>query len=474
MKRYQLYSKPPRKWPKWIGLLGLFLAGLFFVGRWGLESRRSQDHKEGVYALEGEKPVLDSLSNGLGIAVRENHRLPVCSVQVWYRVGSVDETDRIAGISHLLEHMMFKGTKTVGPEEYPKIVQRMGGQVNAGTSKDFTFYYADVPKEGVEKVLELEADRMANLIITEENLSPEREVVKEERRLRVENDVDGLLIETLYREAFQNHPYRIDTTGTMEALDQIGPEELKAYYERFYAPNNALVVISGDIEVRRAKELVERHFGSLKASDVSEARNLIPQEPLQDTMRLEQVVRSDVQYRATVGGFKVPAFQHEDSPALVMLEKILGNSQLKTSRLYQDLVVRRSVATEVQAIDSRGRYPGLFIVYLQLANGVDAKKAREELFATLDRLTQQGPTPEELEMAKNQLFLEREKILERVYGLAFEMGLSFVNTGDPLYLLGLYESIPKIQAEDIRRVLEAYFTPKHSTFVDLVPKGEGS
>jgi len=150
----------------------VFCGGVLLLGRWGLEIYRSGTQGEGVYAIEGEKVTFSSLKNGLGVVIREDHRLPVASVQVWYKVGSVDETDQIAGISHLLEHMMFKGTRKVGPEEYPKIVQRMGGQVNAGTSKDFTFYYADVPKQGIERVLELEADRMKNLTITEQRLLP--------------------------------------------------------------------------------------------------------------------------------------------------------------------------------------------------------------------------------------------------------------------------------------------------------------
>ena len=197
MDKYNFNAKRPRRRVTWLIVLGALCGGVLLLGRWGLEIYRSGNQGEGVYAIEGEKVTLSSLKNGLGVVIREDHRLPVASVQVWYKVGSVDETDQIAGISHLLEHMMFKGTQKVGPEEYPKIVQRMGGQVNAGTSKDFTFYYADVPTQGIEKVLELEADRMKNLTITEQTLASEREVVKEERRLRVENDVDGLLIENL-------------------------------------------------------------------------------------------------------------------------------------------------------------------------------------------------------------------------------------------------------------------------------------
>ncbi len=472
MDNYSFYTKHPRRRVKWLIALGVFCGGVLLLGRWGLEIYRSGTQGEGVYAIEGEKVTFSSLKNGLGVVIREDHRLPVASVQVWYKVGSVDETDQIAGISHLLEHMMFKGTRKVGPEEYPKIVQRMGGQVNAGTSKDFTFYYADVPKQGIERVLELEADRMKNLVITEQTLAPEREVVKEERRLRVENDVDGLLIENLYKEAFLSSPYRIDTTGTMEALDQITPEKLLDYYRRFYSPSNALVVIAGDVESKQAIMLVERHFGALEPSAPS--RGSIPEEPAQEKERVKEVVRSDVQYRSTVGGFKVPSFKHEDALALMALEKILGNSSLKSSRLYRDLVVNKPVATEVQAIDSRGRYPGLFIVYLQLREGVDAPKAREELFATLGQISLNGPTQEELEMAKSQLTLERGKALEMVNGLAFEVGLSYVNADDPSYLSSLYEKLSQLGSKDIQRVVDTYFKPEHATFVDLVSKAEGS
>jgi len=296
--------------------------------------------------------------------------------------------------------------------------------------------------------------------------------VKEERRLRVENDVDGLLIENLYKEAFLSSPYRIDTTGTMEALDQITSEKLLDYYRRFYSPSNALVVIAGDVESKQAIVLVERHFGALEPSAPS--RGSIPEEPAQEKERVKEVVRSDVQYRSTVGGFKVPSFKHEDALALMALEKILGNSSLKSSRLYRDLVVNKPVATEVQAIDSRGRYPGLFIVYLQLREGVDALKAREELFATLGQISLNGPTPEELEMAKSQLTLERGKALERVNGLAFEVGLSYVNADDPSYLSSLYEKLSQLGSKDIQRVVDTYFKPEHATFVDLVSKAEGS
>ena len=472
MESYRFQRKHPRRRVRLLIFLGALCGGVVLLGRWGLEVYKSGTQDEGVYAGEGGGLTLSSLKNGLGVVVREDHRLPVASVQVWYKVGSVDETDQNAGISHLLEHMMFKGTQKVGPEEYPKIVQRMGGQVNAGTSKDFTFYYADVPKQGIEKVLELEADRMKNLIITEQTLAPEREVVKEERRLRVENDVDGLLIENLYKEAFLSSPYRIDTTGTMEALDQITPEKLLEYYRRFYSPSNAIVVIAGDVESKEAFQLVDRYFGALEPS--TPLRGSIPDEPDQEKMRVKEVVRGDVQYRATVGGFKVPFFKHEDSLALMALEKVLGNSSLKSSRLYKDLVVNKPVATEVQAIDSRGRYPGLFIVYLQLRDGVDAVKAREELFATLGDLSLKGPSPEELEMAKSQLALERGKALERVYGLGFEVGLSYVNADNPSYLPSLYEKLSQLGSKDIQRVVDAYFKQEHATFVDLVSKAEGS
>ena len=439
----------------------------FLIWRWFLGDI-SGEKSTFVSPNKGEGAItVTTLSNGLKLVVKEDYRLPIASVQVWYKVGSVDETERIAGISHLLEHMMFKGTQRVGPEEYSKIIQRLGGQVNAGTSKDFTFYYVNVPKEAIGRVLDLEADRMAtNLIITKDTLYPEREVVKEERRLRVENDIDGLLVETLYEEAFRVHPYRIDTTGTMQALDAVVPDTLLSYYRRFYAPNNAMIIVVGDVDPEWIKSIVESYFGHIKSVSVDSRE--IPDESDQMVMRVSSL-KKDIDYSGLICGFKIPEYNHEDSPSLVVLEKLLGSSSLKSSRLYQSLVIKKAVVAEVQAIDYQGRYPGLFIIYMQLREGVSHEKARNELFSTLKDVALNGPIQRELIMAKNQLSLDRESQYEKVYGVAMELGLSFIYAGDSSFLSSLYDKALKVEIVDIKRVAKKYFVPELSTFVDLLP-----
>jgi zinc protease len=348
-------------------------------------------------------PRTFTLSNGLQVVVIENHRAPIVAQMVWYKVGAADEMARKSGIAHFLEHLMFKGTKTVPPGEFSKIVARNGGQDNAFTGHDFTAYFQRVARDKLELVMRLESDRMSNLTITDAEVLPERAVVQEERRSRTDNDPASQFYEQARASLYLNHPYGRPVIGWPEEIARLSTKDAQEHYRRYYAPNNAILVVAGDVTVAEVRRLAEKYYGPVPRRDVPP--RFRPIEPKQIAARRLQMKNHRVRQPTWTQMFVTPVFHLENRKsgyALQILSEILGGGS--TSRLYRTLVVEKKVAVSAGAWYAAGRLDnGEFNVSGSPKPGVTMADFEAAIRAELARVIKDGVTKDELELARNSL-----------------------------------------------------------------------
>ncbi|MEO0144817.1 MAG: pitrilysin family protein [candidate division WOR-3 bacterium] len=280
-----------------------------------------------------------TLDNGLKVYVIEEHSAPVASVQVWYRVGSKNEVVGITGSAHLLEHMMFRGTKEI--KDYSQIIDQLGGSDNAFTSFDETAYWCEIPSSAVEKVLYMEADRMRNIIF--DGFDEERNVVIEERRWRTENDQRGALWEALFATVFWAHPYRNPVIGWRSDLEGVSLERVKEFYDTYYAPNNAYLIVVGDVKAEEIFNLAQKYFGKYESKKIPE---FYTKEPEQKGIRRTEIKKEGFATYIAIA-YRVPRGGSSESPAVSLLSDILGGG--KTSRLYKSIVHEKGLASSISA-----------------------------------------------------------------------------------------------------------------------------
>jgi zinc protease len=387
------------------------------------------------------------------------------SFQVWYRVGSRDEHSGATGIAHFLEHMMFKGTPTHGPKQFARLVEENGGQDNAFTSQDVTSYYVDIAADKLDLVIDLEADRMQNLLLDAKEINSEREVVIEERRTRTEDDPGGFLGEEVGSIAFKSHPYGAPIIGWMEDIKRITPEEIRAFYKTYYVPNNAIVVAVGAFKANDLLEKIKRRFGRIPRGKVPPA--VLAVEPPQNGERRVTVTKQ-AQLPIVYLAWHVPSQKSDDAPALELLSTILAGG--RASRLYRDLVYQRQLALEAGGDYSYFSLdPNLFWFWATPMPGQTPEKLEAELLAHMERLKTEPVTEEELARAKNQIeaafVYQDDSIHQRAALLArFELIGGFA----------LKESfmarIRAVTAADLTRVARAWFAPDRKSIGVLLPK----
>lgn len=422
-------------------------------------------------------PALEkfTLDNGLEVAFMRVDTAPVVSVQVWYHVGAKDEARNRRGSAHMFEHMMFKGTENVAPEEHARHVNRLGGYVNATTTEDATFYFETLPADYLDFAIELEAERMRKLLFREEMIKVEREVVKEEIRQQENNPIAMGFLRFL-EIAYQKHPYAWTAGGTIADLDATTAEELKKFYDTYYQPNNALVVVVGDVELAAVKASVEKHFGTIaKAAEPPRPADAAP-EPAQTEARREVVEPGQI--GLVITGYKIPEAKHADVYALQVLSLVLGAGD--SSRLRQRIKKlvgkgkdKRPLGVEAGAQVLIREHPGLFAVvgvYLDDKNGAEVEKA---LFEEVEKVAAKGPTADELRKAKNQIQSGFVFGLEKAAGIANQAGLSWILTGDPGQFLRDLEEFEKVTLDDVKRVAKTYLTREKSTVVVIPPASAG-
>lgn len=357
----------------------------------------------GVAGATVFNPETFTLSNGMQVVVITNRRAPIVAHMVWYKVGAADESEGKSGIAHFFEHLMFKGTKSVPPGEFSKIVARNGGSDNAFTTHDYTAYFQKVARDKLELVMKLESDRMTNLVLTDAEVLPERDVVLEERRSRTDNNPGAQLYEAAQAALFLNHPYRIPVIGWKHEIEQLTTQDALNFYRKFYVPNNAILIVAGDINASELRPLAEKYYGRIKRG-----RNIVRKrvsEPPQLASRRVELASPRVGqinwgksyiaqgYRTATGN---------QAYALQVLAEILGGSA--TSRLYRGLVVEKGLAASAGAWYSPNRLDrGVFGLTLTPRPGIALAIAEAALAKEIRRLLKDGVTSAEISRAKNSL-----------------------------------------------------------------------
>ena len=417
-------------------------------------------------AAEAPAPVLAvTLDNGLRVLLLEDHRSPIVSLQLWYRVGSRNEARGATGIAHFLEHLMFRGTPTNPPGAYARIVERNGGQDNAFTSQDVTSYYVDIAADRLDLMLALEADRMHNLTLDPKIVDSEREVVTEERRTRTEDDPGGALGEEVSALAFRAHPYGQPIVGWAVDLKRITREEIQAFYKAYYAPNNALLVAAGDFKAEAVLAKIKQAFGSIPRGP--EPAKVLAVEPEQNGER-RLVVQRPAELPIVYVGFPVPNQQSPDAAALDVLSVVLSGG--RSSRLYRHLVYERQLALEAGGDYSYFSFdPNLFWFYATPLPGQTPETLEKELLGEMERLKKDPVGDDELKRAKNQIeagfVFQDDSVHKRAALLArFELIGGFALKDQYL------DKIRAVSAADLQRVAQRYFAPEKKNVGILLPK----
>jgi zinc protease len=408
-----------------------------------------------------EKQVLD---NGMTVLISEDHSAPVVTFQMWYHVGSKNERPGITGISHLCEHMMFRGSKNLGPEEHSRIVQANGGIDNAGTYFDWTMYYEKLSSDKLELAMSLESERLKYLTPVDENFLSERDVVAEERRMRVDNSPYGVVFEQLLNSAFTAHPYHWHIVGFMSDIQNTTVDDLKQYYKTYYLPSNATAVVAGDVKPKEAMKLIEKYFGDIPFQPAPKQVSTI--EPEQKGERISYVHKIG-QMPAFAVGYHIPEFGHPDIYPLTVAARILFRGQ--SSRLYQRMVYQDQSALGVSGDCFSLEDPGLFFAFAVMQQGKSAEEGQQTLFSEIERLKTEPVSQHELDKAKNQLESEFVFGLQSVSDKGEQIGYYQTILGDYSRLFEEADRYQAVTAQDVMRVAQEYFGENNRTVAVLVP-----
>jgi len=422
----------------------------------------------------GDNVVVKELANGLRVIVKPDRRAPVVVSMVWYRIGSVDEQNGATGVAHVLEHMMFKGTRTVPAGEFSRLIAAAGGRDNAFTSRDYTGYFQTLHKSALPLSFRLEADRMANLVLSQEEFAKELKVVMEERRWRTDDRPQSVVYERLMATALTAHPYRNPVIGWMSDLDNLSIEDTRRFYEQWYAPNNATVVVVGDVAPAEVFALAEQHFGAIPR------KNLPPRKPQDEPQQLGEkrlTVKVPAEQPNVLMAYRVPRLvkpsEDWEPYALDMLESVLSGNP--AARLPQRLVKTDRLATSAGAsYDGIGRGPGFFYLSGTPVSGRTAAEMEQALRREVRRVVEQGVSEEELNRVKAQAIAaqvyERDSMFfqARQIGWLETVGLSYRD------LDVWIEKLQKVSAEQVREVARKYLVDDGLTVAYLDPQPLGT
>ncbi len=418
-------------------------------------------------------PKLDftthSLSNGLQVILLENHSVPVIDLQVWYHVGGKDEQPGRTGFAHLFEHLMFKGSAHVGADEHSRIIEAVGGFDNAETGDDTTNFFETFPSNYLERVLWLEADRMGSLNVDDANFKSERKVVEEERRVRVDNQPYGSLEEDLRAAAFTVHGYHHTPIGSIEDLERATVQDVRDFFNNYYKPNNATLVIVGDFNSDQALGWTRKYFEGIPASATPIPRRDMP-EPVQTAEREVKKSYSNTPLPAIVIGYKIPARYKPDSYPLDLASNILAGGE--SSRLYLALVYKDQIAVQAGGFGNFSEDPNLFWAYAIMNPGHPADEGQKAVINILEGLKEKPVEAKELDKAKNQeiagFILGRDTDEQKAVALASAAVIGkdpgLVNTELDRYL--------KVTPADVERAAQEYFVAQHATVLTVTPAGK--
>ncbi len=406
------------------------------------------------------------LSNGLKVILLENHKAPLTSFQVWYRAGARNERVGKTGLAHLLEHMMFKGTNKVSGAEFTRIINENGGEENAFTSHDFAAYFETMASDRIGVSLELESDRMQNLVLRESDFLTERMVVIEERRMRTDDNPQAFLLEQLEAAAYQSQPYRWPVVGWPEDIERLTLDDVHAFYSDYYNPSNAFIVVTGDFKKEELLPRIEKAFGGIP-SGTPKKQYLIQDPPQTGERRI--LVRRPAQLASIIVAWHVPNVRDRDSYVLDVIRAIL--SEGKSSRLYERLVRGKALAVEVSADYSLvTQDPSLFYISASVLPGKEMTEVEKEIYEELEALKTIAVDPRELEKAKNQLEASFVFDQDSLFSLAENLA-QYEISSEWSDIQKYVPSIRSVTPEDVQRVAARYFTENNRNVGILVPTG---
>jgi zinc protease len=407
-----------------------------------------------------------TLANGLRALLVERHEIPVVSVEVWYHVGSKNEQPGKTGFAHLFEHLMFDGTRNVGPQQFSSYIVRAGGEDNAYTTEDMTVYWETIPSTSLQQTLWLEADRMRNLDISKGTLENEKKVVEEERRMRFDNQPYGSVVETLYHAAFTLSPYQHTAIGSMEDLEHATVDDVREFYDTYYVPNNATLVVVGDFDSAQCEDWIRKYFGPLQRGTLPINRKF-PAEPGQTAERVVKL-NLDVALPAFVEGFHMPADGTPDAYPLRLASKILSEGE--SSLIYRRLVYEKQIALDAESSGNFTEDPNLFFVFAVLNPGHTPEEGEREVDSILAELRNKPVSEQELDEAKNQILREYIMGRETVRRRGEELGYAAVILKDPNLVNTEPQRFLDVTPEDIQRAVRKYLAPDNMTLIEVYPR----
>lgn len=414
------------------------------------------------------KPTTWTMENGLQVAFLPMPKAPSVTVQLWYHVGAKNEARDRRGSAHMFEHMMFKGTENLRAEEHVRHLAGLGGYVNAFTTEDVTAYHNTLPAEHMDFAIQLEAERMRNLWFRDDMIATEKEVVKEEIRQQENNPIFTGFLRFL-EIAYRTHPYAWTAGGDLKDLDATTKEDLKSFYDRYYVPNNALLVVVGNVEEAAVRASVDKWFAKIPKGDEPPRLSKEVFEKPQTEARREVV--DPAQIGVIMRGYHIPEAKHPDMHALRVLALILSGGE--SSRLYEQIVRKKKVAVQVGGQLVVREHPGLFMVFGAFLDPAKGKDVEDALAAEVSQLQKGAVSRAELSKAKKQLQAQMVYGMDNVTGIANQIGNSWIQRGDAGSFLEDLHALESVTAADVKRVATQYLGDSQSNVVVIPPASAG-
>lgn len=405
------------------------------------------------------------LKNGLTVLLHVDSSIPAVSVHQWFRVGSKDEAFGRTGLAHFFEHMMFKGTSKFPRETWGSFLNSKGAETNAFTSTDYTGYFINAPNSQIELLLQIEADRMRNLILNQKDVVSEREVVKEERRKNYDDDINGGIREKMANIMFKNLPYRWLTIGSLTDLNAASMDDLHKFYKTFYSPNNAVLVVAGAFDSSHVKKIIDKTHGSLPSENITRPE-VKPEEP--QTKERRATIEREAQASTVAVGYRGPDVTHKDNYALELLSIVLGQGQ--SSRLHRQLVYSNEIATGTYSYSWSQALAGQFILHVGLKPKVNPNQAVSMVEREVAKLRQTPITQKELDKARNILMADYVSALKKISGRARILANYEIMLGDYTRIFSDLKEYQKVSPADIKRVAELYLQPQLRNIVIVNPR----
>ncbi len=421
----------------------------------------------GIYAQSKKIEYVEyDLPNGLHVILHEDHSVPIVATSVMYHVGSKNENPQRTGFAHFFEHLMFEGSKYVNRGEFDKYLQNVGGMNNANTNQDRTYYYEIVPSNSLELTLWLESERMLHAKVDSVGIETQREVVKEEKRLRIDNQPYGTIMKESFERAYSVHPYKWPIIGSMEHLNAATGNDFKNFYNTFYVPNNAVLSIAGDINIAEAKMLINKYFATIPKGTIEIPRPKANEPPLNGEVR--DTIYDNIQLPAVIQTYRIPGTGTKDFYAAYMLSQVLSGG--KSSRMNKSLVDEKQLAVMTASFPYPLEDPGVHMMFGIANMGKDAKDVEKAMDEEVEKLKKEPISDKEMQKVQNMIEAEFVGKNSRIAGVAENLADYYTFYGDTELINTELERYLAVTKEDIQRVAKKYFTKDNRVVLYYLPK----